>query len=126
MNNIRGHPKTGFTLVEIMIVVAIISLLAAVSIPSFIRARQTAQTTACLNNLRLLEAAKNQWALETGHTTGDPVASTDVKPYLGNTSSSPFPACPLGASYIIGNIGTNPICPNAIGSGTNTHNAVLK
>jgi prepilin-type N-terminal cleavage/methylation domain-containing protein len=58
--NIR---KAGFTLVEIMIVVAIIGLLAAIAIPNFVRARTTAQQNACINNLRQIDGAKQQWAL---------------------------------------------------------------
>ncbi|MCG2658750.1 MAG: prepilin-type N-terminal cleavage/methylation domain-containing protein, partial [Kiritimatiellae bacterium] len=60
--------KKGFTLVEIMIVVAIIGLLAAIAIPSFMRARTTSQQNACINNLRQIEAAKDQYALENGLT----------------------------------------------------------
>ena len=63
---IISHKSRGFTLVEIMIVVAIIGLLAAIAIPNFIRARQTSQTNACINNLRIIDAAKQQWGLETG------------------------------------------------------------
>ena len=71
----------GFTLVEIMIVVAIIGLLAAIAIPNFVRARQTAQANACLNNLRIIDAAKNQYALENGLTTGNATAtSTTLRP----------------------------------------------
>ncbi|MBU4201279.1 MAG: prepilin-type N-terminal cleavage/methylation domain-containing protein [Kiritimatiellae bacterium] len=60
--------KKGFTLVEIMIVVAIIGLLAAIAIPSFMRARTTSQANACINNLRQIESAKDQYALEAGLT----------------------------------------------------------
>ena len=61
---INTTQKSGFTLVEIMIVVAIIGLLAAIAIPNFVRARNTAQQNACINNLRQLDGGKQQWALE--------------------------------------------------------------
>lgn len=63
---INTSRKAGFTLVEIMIVVAIIGLLAAIAIPNFVKARNTSQTNACINNLRQLDAATQQWPLETG------------------------------------------------------------
>ena len=61
----RTSSNKGFTLVEIMIVVAIIGLLAAIAIPNFVRARTTSQMNACINNLRQIDGAKQQWALET-------------------------------------------------------------
>ncbi len=64
--------KAGFTLVEIMIVVAIIGLLAAIAIPNFLRARSTAQQNACINNLRQIDAAIQQWALEKGQAAARP------------------------------------------------------
>src|SRR5512135_3004399 len=81
--NIKTSNKAGFTLVEIMIVVAIIGLLAAIAIPNFVRARQTSQTNACLNNLRQIDGAKQQFALENGKTAAYDCQPADVTPYLG-------------------------------------------
>jgi prepilin-type N-terminal cleavage/methylation domain-containing protein len=68
---IKTNKTAGFTLVEIMIVVAIIGLLAAIAIPNFVKARETAQLNSIFNNLRILEGAKDQWALENKRGTGD-------------------------------------------------------
>jgi len=98
--------KGGFTLVEIMIVVAIIGLLAAVAIPNFMRARERAQTNACIANLKQVDGAKTLWALDTGAATGAAVAMTDlVTAYIKAT-----PSCPAGGTYTIGAIGTEPTC----------------
>ena len=73
---------TGFTLVEIMIVVAIIGLLAAIAIPNLARARQTTQTNACINNLRAIDAAIQQYALENRASAGATVDGDMIAPYL--------------------------------------------
>ena len=80
---IKTNKTAGFTLVEIMIVVAIIGLLAAIAIPNFVKARENAQLNSIFNNLRILEGAKDQWALENKKGTGDAVAAVStVSDYL--------------------------------------------
>ena len=78
INKRRG----GFTLVEIMIVVAIIALLAAIAVPGFLRARKRAQASRILNDLRLIDSAVDQYAIETNKTTGATVNVTDWTNYL--------------------------------------------
>jgi len=82
MNSRRG----GFTLVEIMIVVAIIALLAAIAVPGFLRARKRSQATTLLNNLRLIDAAKDQYAIEFNKTNASPVGG-DLKGYFKTSSA---------------------------------------
>jgi prepilin-type N-terminal cleavage/methylation domain-containing protein len=71
-----------FTLVEIMIVVAVIALLAAVAIPSFLRARKRSQAVQVKNDLRLIDEAVAQYAVDTNRSTGDPVAVDDWLDYM--------------------------------------------
>jgi len=113
MNNIKKMSptgKAGFTLVEIMIVVAIIGLLAAIAIPNFVKARATSQQNACINNLRQIDAAVNEWALETGQTTGagPPTLTTQLTPYIKLNSNSSVPGCPAGGTYTVYTVGALP------------------
>src|ERR1041385_2010247 len=105
MNINKTNRKGGFTLVEIMIVVAIIGLLAAIAIPNFVKARTTAQKNACINNLRQIDGAKEQWALENKKKTGDAVQDSDITPYIKGLV---MPTCPAGGTYTTGPVNTNP------------------
>jgi len=97
--------EAGFTLVEIMIVVAIIGLLSSIAIPSFMKARTTSQQNACINNLRQIESAKEQWAMANMKATGAAIVSTDVDTYMKTT-----PSCPAGGVYTYNLIGNNAAC----------------
>ena len=129
--------KKGFTLVEIMIVVAIIGLLAAIAIPSFMKARTTSQKNACINNLRQIESGKDQWGIENGGTNGFAIGGEDVDSDPGVWTAlvgaatgyvKVYPSCPAGASsggakgsiartvadYSANAMGSNPTC-SAVG-----------
>jgi prepilin-type N-terminal cleavage/methylation domain-containing protein len=116
MKSLRRCPA-GFTLVEIMIVVAIIGLLASIAIPNFVNVRRKAQATACMNNLRQIDAAKQQWALDKGRSSADTPAPADLQPYLGRSEHGSLSSvyCPLAGKgdlngYTIGAVGVAPRC----------------
>jgi prepilin-type N-terminal cleavage/methylation domain-containing protein len=96
----------GFTLIEIMIVIAIIGMLAVVAIPFYAKARKSSQTKACINNLKQIDGAKDRYALEQGLTNGDPINMTDIIPYFMKKTAD----CPAGGSYSIATVGSDPLC----------------
>src|SRR5579862_5177098 len=94
----------GFTLVEIMIVVAIIGLLAALAIPGFVKARKQSQGRRILNDCRQMDSAINQWALETGQTDGNTIDTVASATYLKTTWN---PNDLRGNAYVRANVGSN-------------------
>jgi len=98
-------------LVEIMIVVAIIGLLAAIAIPNFVAARQNAQAKGCINNLRQIDSAANQFALERGKQTGAVISfPSDLTPYIKLNSAGSLPPCPASGTYSLAKVGDQPQC----------------
>ncbi len=102
--------RKGFTLVEIMIVVAIIGLLAAIAIPNFIKAREMAEKNACVANLKQIQGAIQVWAIDKGKGDADVPTQGDLVPdYI-----KAWPKC-RGVAYAVpATVATDPVCPNTL------------
>src|ERR1035437_5428029 len=109
MKTTKNLRKAGFTLVEIMIVVAIIGLLAAIAIPNYVKARATSQANACINNLRQIDTAVQQFAVEKNKHVGETMNwPDDLTPYIKLNSANKIPGCPAGGDYSLTTVGTMP------------------
>lgn len=105
---INTKRQGAFTLVEIMIVVAIIGLLAAVAIPNLVKARKDAQRAACIMNLKAIEGAKTQWALENRKSDQD--VPTDADLFGPDKPIKEKPECPAGGTYDLRAVAEKPTC----------------
>ena len=106
----------GFTVVEILIVVVLLILLVLVAMPDFVNRGYRTHAQMCISNLRIIDAAKSQWALETHKQKTDIPTGSDIQPFLGLGSSGELPCCPndssqtLDTSYLLHDVGTKPTC----------------
>jgi hypothetical protein len=104
-----GMPTWAIVLIVLGIVgvvgIAGIGMLAAIAIPNFVKARTTAQMNACINNLRQIDGAKQQWALENKKEKTDTPTQSDITPYMGH-----MPTCIAGGTYTINAVGEDPTC----------------
>jgi prepilin-type N-terminal cleavage/methylation domain-containing protein len=116
VSRFRLKSRRGFTLIEIMIVVLIIAVLLAIAIPNFMKARDTSRAKACVANMRQIDTAKMQWAMDekkVGTDTPAMVGALDDHLSLVPTYIKAEPKCPSGnAAYADSSVDTNPVCPN--------------
>ena len=106
--NLKKAARRGFTLIEIMIVVLIIGILLAIAVPNFVKARESSRTKACVSNLKQVEAAKEQWAMDNKKTGTDTPADADL--FGGTAYIKKKPDCPSGGTYTVGTVATDPAC----------------
>lgn len=115
MNASHNEHRSGMTLIEIMIVVGVVALLAAIAMPAFAKMRNVSQKNACINTLRLMDSAKEQAALASMWATGRAISngSAEETAVLQYLKGGLQPSCPAGGTYTWNAIGTSPTCSEA-------------
>lgn len=108
MNETEQNPGSGFGVTEIIITAILLGVVVAIVTPNFIRTRSTSCANACINNLRQIDAAVNEWALEKHETNGSSVSMNDIKPYIKLNSAGSIPSCPKGGKYTLRKVGDDP------------------
>ena len=114
MKQTKNVRKAGFTLVEIMIVVSIIGLLAALAIPSFVRARTNSERATCINNLRQIDAATQEWAVAQRAAPSDVPNYSDIVPYMKNVVVCPSGGTTMSDSYTLSPVTNVPSCKKVV------------
>src|SRR5437899_11685798 len=106
----RTNGRSGFTLVEVMIVVSLIALLAAMAVPGFLRSRNAAHKSTCINNLKQIDCAIQQWATEYKKPQSAAVDFSDISPYLRGAVVCPSGGTSFSDSYTISTVADLPLC----------------
>ncbi len=119
----RRASQRGFTLVEIMVVVFIIGVLLNIALPGFVRARDVSQQNACIENLRTIQMAKEEWAMANNQSGSQTPTWNQILPYIKVQSGGLIPVCPAtGEPYIVNEVDQNELCPSYPGpTGTVVH-----
>jgi prepilin-type N-terminal cleavage/methylation domain-containing protein len=121
--SLRGMNKTnrraGFTILEIMIVVMIITILLEIAVPNYIRSRENTRRNSCINTLKQIDGAKEEWAMDNRAPQGAAVRMIDIaSAYIKGPATGP--TCPGGGTYTVNPVGINPACSLSAAPGFHT------
>jgi hypothetical protein len=118
----ESDQKSGWSFWELIPLVCLLGFVAAVVIPKhYDHYPNTSPANACINNLRQIDTAINEWARENGKTNGTVVTENDIKPYIKLNSKSNVPGCPSGGKYIYGKVGDIPQITCSLSTATPAH-----